>query len=134
MVNTPSDGGATGSAGMPVTVPATHRPGRGDAGRARSLSPGRGAPTHPARGPSRWAFSHPAGVVDPVQVAGAPLVVHDAEALLRGEREDADLALVGVGVDVERGLTGLVEGVDLGQRRVDQALGDQPVGLPRLAV
>src|SRR5215210_7368596 len=101
MVNTPSDG-ATGSAGMAVTVPATQRPGRGDAGRDESLSPGRGAPTHPARGPSRWAFSHPAEVVDPVQVAGAPLVVHDAEAFLRGEREDAALALVGVGVDVER--------------------------------
>src|SRR3954449_6140677 len=99
----PSDGGATGSAGMVVTVPAA----RGAAGRdalrhrsGRSLSPGRGASTHPARGPSPRALSPPAYAVDVVQVPRAAFVVHHAQTRLRRQRQDADLALVGVGVDV----------------------------------
>ncbi len=60
--------------------------------------------------------------------------VADPETFLRREAEYSDLALMEVAVDVIGGLTGLGERVDAGQGRVDQALGDQPVGLPRLAV
>ena len=52
----------------------------------------------------------------------------------RGQAQHADLALVQVAVHVVRGLAGLVQRVDHRQGRVDHALGDQPVGLPGLAV
>src|SRR4051794_18936562 len=78
--------------------------------------------------------SHAPEAVDRVEVLGALLLVADAEALFRGEGEDADLALVGVVVDVVGGLADVVHRVHLRQRRVDQALVDEPVGLPRLLV
>ena len=60
----------------------------------------------------------------------AELGVAHAEALLRGEGEDADLALVLVVVHVERGLADLLEAVDLREGGVDLALADEAVGLP----
>src|SRR4051794_37639653 len=57
-----------------------------------------------------------------------------AEPFLGREAEHADLALVQVAVDVVRRLTRLLHRVDPRQRRVDVALGDQAVGLVRLAV
>ncbi len=77
--------------------------------------------------------SDPAEAVDRLEVLVAEVGVADAEALAGGQAEDADLALVLVVVDVQRGLADLVEGVGPRQRRVDLALGDQAVGLPRLA-
>jgi hypothetical protein len=56
------------------------------------------------------------------------LGVGDAEPFLRRERQHADLALVAVGVHVQRGLAGLLERVDLRQRRVDE-----PLAISRLA-
>src|SRR5690348_11104185 len=90
----------------------------------------------PRRVPGRFdrSASDSSEEVDLVEVLGAQLLVLDAEALLRRERQDADLALVLVVVHVERGLADLLEGVDLRQGRVDLALGDEAVGLPRLAV
>ena len=61
------------------------------------------------------------------------LVAH-AEPLLGSQAEHAHLALVGVAVDVERGLADVVEPVGLRQCGMDHALGDEPVCLPRLAV
>src|SRR4051794_37310379 len=90
----------------------------------------------------RWPLStrsRPSDVpeaVDRVQVRRAELLRRrlDAQALLRCETQHADLALVQVLVDVVRRLPGLLERVRLGQRRVDLALGDEAVGLPRLLV
>src|SRR5690606_7586117 len=70
--------------------------------------------------------------VDLVDVGGALLLVTDAEPLLGGEAQHADLALVQVLVDVVRRLPDVVEGEGLRQGRVDLALGDEAVGLPRL--
>src|SRR3954464_15027713 len=87
-----------------------------------------------SRGGSRRPSSDAAEPVDGVDVLGPHLLVEDAEALLGGEGEDPDLALVLVVVHVEGGLTDLVEGVGPREGGVDLALGDEPVGLPRLAV
>src|SRR3954453_13594962 len=78
--------------------------------------------------------SDAAEAVDLGLEAGALVPVADAEALFGGEGEHADLALVGVAVHVAGGLADLLHRVDLGQRRVDQAAVDEPVGLPRLLV
>ena len=64
----------------------------------------------------------------------AELGVVDAEALLGGQAEHADLALVQVLVDLVGGLAGLLERVNAGEHRLDLALADQLVGLPRLLV
>src|SRR6266498_944788 len=61
-------------------------------------------------------------------------MIRDAEAFFRREAEHADLALMRVAVNVLGRLSGLGEWVHLGQCGVDLAAGDQPVGLPRLAV
>src|SRR4051794_21340491 len=63
----------------------------------------------------RRPLSDPAEAVDGVEVLGALLLVADAEAFLGGEGEDADLALVGVVVDVVGGLADVVHRVDPGQ-------------------
>ena len=62
------------------------------------------------------------------------LGVVDAEALLGGQAEDADLALVQVVVDLVGGLAHLVERVDGRQGGHDLALADELVGVPGLAV
>src|SRR3954447_5417377 len=72
--------------------------------------------------------------VDRVEVTGPLLLVADPQTLLRSEAEDADLALVEVVVHVERRLADLGQRVGPRQGRVDHPLGDQPVGLPGLAV
>src|SRR4026209_2672351 len=72
--------------------------------------------------------------VDRVEVPASLLVVAHAAPLLGRQAEHPDLALVGVGVYVERGLADVLERVAPRQGRVDHALVDQPVGLPRLAV
>src|SRR4051812_45502364 len=64
----------------------------------------------------------------------AELGVVDAEALLGGQAQDTDLALVQVVVDLVGGLARLGEGVDGRQDGLDGPVGDQPVGLPRLLV
>src|SRR5215218_1901463 len=69
--------------------------------------------------------SDAAEAVDRLEVLLALLGIADAEALLGSQRQDADLALVGVAVHVERGLPDLGHRVDLGQRRMDQALVDE---------
>src|SRR3954454_679783 len=72
--------------------------------------------------------------VDLLLEARPLLRVADPQTLLRSQGEDADLALVGVAVDVARGLADLLHRVGLGQRRMDQPPVDEPVGLPRLLV
>src|SRR4051794_31217224 len=69
-----------------------------------------------------------AEAVDLVLELGPLLRVRDAHALLGGEAQDADLALVDVLVDVEGGLAGVGERVGPAQRRVDDALLDEAVG------
>src|SRR6187399_2214066 len=64
----------------------------------------------------------------------AHLGIGHAEALLGCEHQHPELALVQVLVHLERGLRGVLEGEHRRERRVDLALADQPVGLPRLAV
>src|SRR4051812_313697 len=92
-------------------------------------------PTGPERPPpSGRALSEPPEPVDLGEVLGPLLLVADTEALLGSQAEDPDLALVEVLVDVVRRLADAVHRVGLRQRRVDLPLGDQPVGLPRLAV
>src|SRR4051812_49787981 len=88
-----------------------------------------GTAVAPTLAPGRAASSHPAEAVDGVEVLGALLLVADAQALFGGQRQDADLALVGVVVDVVGGLPDVGHRIDLGQRGVDQPLVDQPVGL-----
>src|SRR3954471_6477551 len=80
------------------------------------------------------ARSSTAEAVDLLLEAGPLLPVADAEAFGRGEGEDADLALVGVAVQVVGGLADVVHGVGVGQGGVDQAAVDEPVGLPGLLV
>src|SRR4051812_44947416 len=63
--------------------------------------------------------SDPAEAVDLLLEARPLLRVADAETFLGRQREDADLALVGVAVDVARGLADLLHRVGLGERRVD---------------
>src|SRR2546421_11131402 len=60
--------------------------------------------------------------------------VADPETLVGREAQYADLSLVGVAVYLPGGLAGLLQRVRPGQRRVDPAAGDQPVGLPGLTV
>ena len=60
--------------------------------------------------------------------------VDDAEPLPRCQAQDADLALVQVAVDLVDGFADIVQREDPRKGRVDLALGDQAVGLPRLAV
>src|SRR3954454_815829 len=62
-----------------------------------------------------------AEAVDRRLEAGALLRVGHAEARLGRERQHADLALVGVPVDVEGRLADLLERVGLAERRVDEA-------------
>jgi len=64
----------------------------------------------------------------------AQLLVADAETLLGRQAEDADLALVGVVVDVEGRLADVVDASTCAKGSVGLALRDQPIGLPRLAV
>src|SRR6476661_10108595 len=75
-----------------------------------------------------------AEAVDRLLEPRALLGVAHAEARLRRQGQHADLALMGVLVDVEGRLTHLLEGVRLAEGRVDQAAVDQLVGLPGLAV
>src|SRR3954449_13557644 len=70
----------------------------------------------PCQEPRRRSDSSEA--VDLDLEAGALGPVADAEALLRGEGQHADLALVQVAVDVAGGLADLLHRVDPGQRRV----------------
>src|SRR4051812_13074006 len=79
-------------------------------------------------------YSDATEAVDLVQVRRPLLVVADTEALLGCEAQHADLALVPVLMHVVRRLAHLCHRVRLRQRGVDPALGDQPVGLPGLAV
>ena len=65
---------------------------------------------------------------------GPELGVVDAETLLGGQAEDADLALVEVAVDLVGGLAHLGQGVDGREGGQDLALADQLVGVPGLAV
>src|SRR4051794_1245802 len=88
----------------------------------------------PARNRAACDPSDAAEAVDLTLEPGPLLAVAHPEALLGREGEDADLALVGVVVDVAGGLADLVHGVGLRQRRVDQPPVDEAVGLPRLLV
>src|SRR5699024_562763 len=81
----------------------------------------------------RWGSDAPEAV-DLVDVLLAHLGVEDAQSFPGGQAEDAALALVEVLVDVKGGMANLVEGVRPGTGRVDRTLGDEAVGLPRLAV
>src|SRR4051812_44164770 len=84
--------------------------------------------------PRRSPASDAAEAVD-LRLEPGPLVpVADAEAFGGGQAQDADLALVGVVLHVAGGLADVVHGVGPGQRGVDEALVDEPVGLPRLLV
>src|SRR6266508_6245850 len=65
---------------------------------------------------------------------GSPLGVVDAEAIRGGQAENADLALVEVAVHRQGGVAHLLERVDVGEDGLDHALGDEPVGVPGLAV
>src|SRR4051794_31300296 len=65
---------------------------------------------------------------------GALLGVVDAEALLRGQAQHADLAFVLVAVDPACRLARLLEWVHGRQERLDPALADELVGRPRLGV
>src|SRR2546421_7991961 len=60
--------------------------------------------------------------------------VVDAKPLPGSEGQHAELALVEVVVHLVRGLAHLGEGVHSRQDRLDHALADEPVGLPRLLV
>src|SRR4051794_28513189 len=80
----------------------------------------RGSPSTP-RNRAVTAGSHAAEAVDLLLELRPLLGIADAEALLGGQGEDADLALVGVVLDVAGGLAHVVHRVHLGQRRVDQA-------------
>src|ERR1700712_4339552 len=86
------------------------------------------------RGRARRVRSYAAEAVDLRLEPGALLRVADAEALLGGQAQHADLALVGVVLDVAGRLADVVHGVDLRERGVHEALVDEPVGLPRLLV
>src|SRR6202012_5514642 len=57
--------------------------------------------------------SRPSEAIDRLVVLLATFRVRDTEALLGSQAQDADLALVVVGVHVVGGLTGLVQRVDL---------------------
>src|SRR3954447_5786942 len=84
--------------------------------------------------PSLDGVSDAPEAVDRLEMGVAELVVADAETLLGSEAEHADLALVLVVVHVQGDLADVLEGVGPRQGRVDLALGDEAVGLPRLAV
>src|SRR5512144_552597 len=88
---------------------------------------------HPGRRALRTR-SRVAEAVDLLQVPGPHRLVVHAQALLRGEAQHPDLALMEVAVDVPRGVAGLVQRVALGQRGVDEALRDEAVRLPCLPV
>src|SRR3954469_2525114 len=88
----------------------------------------------PAGGAAGVWWSDSAEAVDRGQVLGAFVGVADAEALGGGQGEHADLAGVPVVVHVVGGLADLGHRIDLGQGGVDQALVDEPVGLPGLLV
>src|SRR5665647_1480937 len=86
------------------------------------------------RKPSQPAVSDLAEPVDRGKERFPLLRVSDAKTGPRGEREDADLALVQVAVDVVRRLPDVDQGIRLAQRGVDEPTVHQVVGLPRLAV
>src|SRR5439155_19198463 len=71
---------------------------------------------------------------DLIEVSRARRLVGDAEPFFWREAQHADLALREVAVDLVRGFAGLVERVDLRQRRMYARLADQPVRFPGLAV
>src|SRR5512135_3874417 len=101
---------------------------------ARHPGPAGGGFAAGGRATSGPARSDSPEAVDLVQVPGPQLLVADAEPLRRRQAQHADLALVQVAVHLVGRLPGLVQRVDAGQRRVDQAALDEPVGLPRLPV
>src|SRR5689334_17105751 len=74
-----------------------------------------------------WARSDVPEAVDRLEVLCPEVLClgRNTQALLGGEAQHADLALVGVLVDVVRRLAGVLEAVGLRQRRVDLALGDE---------
>src|SRR3954470_15783157 len=108
----------------------TRRGSQSVASKAPSRGPPRACEGWGGRGPSSDA---PEAVDLPLELR-ALLRVADAEAFGGGQAQDADLALVGVVLHVAGGLADVVHGVGLGQRGVDEALVDEPVGLPRLLV
>src|SRR4051795_4667793 len=76
---------------------------------------------HGSPAANRSRTSDPAEAVDLGFEAGSFVGVADAEAFRGGQAQDADLALVGVGVHVAGGLADVLHRVGLGQGGVDQA-------------
>src|SRR5262245_25831341 len=103
--------------------------------RSRS-SPSAMGPTLPCPSHSHGscAASDAAKPVDIRKMLLPQLGIPHAKALFRRKTQHADLALVLVVVHLVSRLTGVLERVHTGQCRMDLSLGNQPVGLPRLAV
>ena len=69
-----------------------------------------------------------------MDVSRAQFAVAHAQPGLGRQAQHANLALVQISMYVERGLPGIGERVYAGQRGVDPAAGNQPIGLPGLAI